>query len=77
LLEQARACLTHEERKENLEKFQNILIEDIPCLLLLRPDLIYFTSKKINGQAVEKIIEPSKRFIGVENWYTKTKRILK
>jgi len=77
LLEQARASLDSQERKENLEEFQNILIEDIPCLFLLRPDLIYFTSKKIKGQEVEKIIEPSKRFIGIENWYIKTTRIPK
>jgi len=77
LLEQARASLDNQERKENLEEFQNVLIEDIPCLFLLRPDLIYFTSKKVNGQEVEKIIEPSKRFIGIENWYIKTRRIWK
>jgi ABC-type transport system substrate-binding protein len=77
LLEQARASLDNQERRENLEEFQDILIQDVPCLFLLRPDLIYFTSKKINGQEVEKIIEPSKRFIGIENWYIKTRRILK
>ena len=75
LLEQARASLDSQERRENLEKFQDILIGDAPCLFLLRPDLIYFTSKRINGQEVEKIIEPSKRFIGIENWYIKTRRI--
>jgi len=75
LLEQARESLDDQERRENLEEFQDILIADAPCLFLLRPDLIYFTSKRINGQEVEKIIEPSKRFIGIENWYIKTTRI--
>jgi len=69
--------LDSQERRGNLEEFQDILIQDIPCLFLLRPDLVYFTSKKINGQEVEKVIEPSKRFIGIENWYIKTRRILR
>jgi len=77
LLEQARASLDNQKRQEKLEAFQEILIEDNPCIFLLRPDLIYFTSQKINGQQVEKIIEPSKRFTNVENWYIKTKRTWK
>jgi ABC-type transport system substrate-binding protein len=77
LLEEARATLDNSLRKEKLEEFQDLLIEDAPCLFLLRPDLVYFTSKKVKGQTVEKIIEPSKRFVGIENWYVKTKRICK
>jgi len=75
LLEEARATLDNSLRKEKLEEFQDLLIEDAPCLFLLRPDLVYFTSKKVKGQTVEKIIEPSKRFVGIENWYLKTRRV--
>jgi len=77
LLEEARAVLDNSLRREKLEEFQNLLIEDIPCLFLLRPDLVYFASKKVKGQIVEKIIEPSKRFVNIENWYIRTRRVWK
>lgn len=77
LLEEARAALDNSLRREKLEEFQNLLIEDIPCLFLLRPDLVYFASKKVKGQIVEKIIEPSKRFVNIENWYIGTRRVWK
>ncbi len=77
LLEEARATLDNSLRREKLEEFQNLLIEDAPCLFLLRPDLVYFASKKVKGQAIEKIIEPSKRFVGIENWYIRAHRAWK
>ncbi|MBU2635238.1 peptide ABC transporter substrate-binding protein [Patescibacteria group bacterium] len=59
---------------EKLAQFQDILIEDVPCVFLYSPDYIYFVSKEIKGLKSGKIIEPSKRFIGIENWYIKTEQ---
>lgn len=71
--------LLEESRKlfsaEKLVEFQNILIEDAPALFLYSPDYIYFVSKEIKGLESGKIIDPSKRFLGIENWYVKTKRV--
>ena len=76
-LEKARQTLDKEERKENLEKFQDVLLEDLPAIFLVRGDYLYFLSPKIKGYNVEKIIEPAKRFSNIEQWYIKTKRIWK
>lgn len=75
LLEKAREAEKEEERKENLEKFQDVLTEDLPAIFLARPDYVYALSPKIKGYNVEKITEPAKRFNNVEQWYAETKRV--
>jgi len=77
LLESAREAKTEETRKENLEAFQNEFFEELPAILLVRPNYTYMLSGSIGGYNVQKITEPSKRFSTIENWYIKTKRILK
>lgn len=74
LLEEARQTLAEDERKEALEKFQNLLIKDVPVIFLYSPDYLYLVSKEIKGINTKIITDPSKRFSGVENWYVKTKR---
>jgi len=74
LLEEARQSLNETERKEKLEKFQNLLIEDAPVIFLYNPDYLYLVSKEIKGINAKIITNPSKRFVGIEDWYIKTKR---
>lgn len=76
-LKQARMAQDFEEFKQNLEAFQNILLEDSPAIFLYRPHFLYFVSRGIKGADFEIISEPSKRFIDIENWYLKTQRIWK
>lgn len=73
LLEEAQKTLEEEKRKMALEKFQEILIEDAPAIFLYSPDYLYLT-KEIKGIKIKMIIDPSKRFSDIENWYLKTKR---
>jgi len=75
LLEEARQTLDKELRKEKLEEFQSILIEDAPCVFLYTPDYLYLVSKEIKGIKNKTIIEPSQRFSEIEEWYIKTKRV--
>ena len=75
LLEDARQTLGGKERKNALEKFQNLLIADSPAVFLYSPDYLYFVSKKIKGMDAKIIADPSKRFENIENWFIKTKRI--
>lgn len=77
LLETARKSLDEKERQENLEEFQEILIEESPAVFLYAPDYLYFISKEIKGIDGKTIIDPSKRLSEIENWYVKTKRVLK
>ncbi len=74
LLEEARQSLDEAERKEKLENFQNLLIEDAPVIFLYNPDYLYLVSKEIKGINAKIITNPSKRFIGIEDWFLKTKR---
>lgn len=73
-LEKARQTLDKSERKENLEKFQNILISDAPAVFLYNPDFLYFVSREIKGIKTDIIVDPSKRFNDIQDWYIKTKR---
>lgn len=75
LLEIARETSDGNLRREKLESFQNILLEEAPALFLLRPNLTYYFSKKVKNQSVEKITEPAKRFSDIENWYIRTRRL--
>jgi len=77
LLEENRKSPIPETRAEKLSLFQDILIEDAPVVFLYSPDYIYLASKEIKGITIEKIINPSKRFSGIEKWYIKTKRVWK
>jgi len=77
LLENARQTFDNEERAEDLEKFQEILLDDLPAIFLVRGNLLYFLSPKIKGFSVNKITEPAKRFSQIENWYLKTRRVWK
>ena len=77
LLEEARGSLDEKIRKEKLEEFQGLLIEDVPAVFLYNPDYLYLVSKEIKGLNTKMIVDPSKRFSGIEDWYIKTKRVWK
>jgi len=77
LLEAGRTELSSEVRAKKYEEFQDVLLEDAPAVFLYNPDYIYLSSKKIKGIRGGLITDPSKRFAGIEDWYIKTKRVLK
>jgi ABC-type transport system substrate-binding protein len=77
LLEEARQTANEKERKEKLEKLQDILIEDAPAVFLYNPDYLYFVSDEIKGVKGGIIVDSSKRFADIENWYIKTTRAWK
>ncbi|MEA3344334.1 MAG: ABC transporter substrate-binding protein [Patescibacteria group bacterium] len=77
LLEEIRTSLDLEDRNKKLELFQDILIEDIPAIFLYSLDYTYVVSKSVKGIEAKKIVDPSKRFSGIQDWYIKTKRIWK
>jgi ABC-type transport system substrate-binding protein len=77
LLENNRKSLDETEREKNLEEFQDILLEDCPAIFLYNPDYRYFVSEEVKGINSGIIIDPSKRFAEVEDWYIKTKRVWK
>lgn len=74
LLEEAREFLNDGARKEKYEEFQDILIEEAPCVFLYSPDYLYFVSPEIKGIEPGLIVDPSQRFSDIGNWYIETKR---
>ncbi len=79
LMEKARKYSNFEDenRKKTLEELQNIIIDDAPAIPLFTTDYLYLIDKNIKGVLTEKIIESSKRFVDISNWYIKEKRVWK
>lgn len=77
ILEDARQSIDEKERKEKLEHLQNIILADAPAIFLYNPNYLYFVKKNIKGVEEGVVLGPFKRFINIENWYLKTKRVWK
>lgn len=77
LLEDARKASDPQIKSEKLAALQDVLIKDAPFILLYDPYYEYYVIKDIKGINISKIIDPSKRFSNIENWFIKTKRIWK
>ncbi|MFH1838355.1 MAG: ABC transporter substrate-binding protein [Candidatus Kuenenbacteria bacterium] len=77
LLEEARKISDLKQRELKYLKFQDILTEDLPAIFLYNSTHTFVVDKKIKGITVEQIINPSDRFIDIENWYLKIKRKFK
>jgi ABC-type transport system substrate-binding protein len=76
-LEVARESLDDSERKKNLEEFQELITDDAPAVFLYNPHERYLLTKEIKGVKAGLIVDPSKRFSDISNWYINTKRVLK
>jgi len=76
-LEDARATLNSETRSKLYQKSQNILATKLPAIVLYSPTYIASISKDIYGVDISNLANPSDRFSGLTDWYTKTKRVLK
>lgn len=77
LLEEARQSLNEETRTKKYQEFQELVLDDCPAIFLYSPPFVYIVDKSIKGIEAKKIADPSKRFVGVENWHIKTKRVWK
>lgn len=77
LLENARSTLDPEEQQKNYQRFQDILVSEIPAIFLYNPTYTYVVDEKIKGINVDRIITPADRYNNLEDWYIKTKRQFK
>ncbi len=77
LLEDARSQTDVEKAKADYQKFADILATEIPAVFLHSPAYTYVADKKIKGLSIDRIIVPADRFIGIEDWYIKTKRLFR
>ncbi len=77
LIEKARKEFSLKERKKIYEKIQKEIIEDLPAIFLYNFPERYFVINKIKGVKGGLVLDPSKRFSEIENWYLITKRVWK
>lgn len=63
------------ERNKILNELQKKITEEMPAIFLYSPNYLYGIKKQIKGFNGKYILDPSKRFINIENWYIKEKRI--
>jgi peptide/nickel transport system substrate-binding protein len=75
LIKDARENLDLSKKQKDLEKLQDIIIQDVPSIFLYSQNYIYWVSEKVLGIQADKIIDPAKRFADVSSWYIKTKRV--
>ena len=76
LIEEIRT-LEGEKRLSALSELEALIIEYAPLIPLYAQNYHYIVNEKIKGFAIEKIVEPSKRFVEINKWYIKEKRIWK
>mgnify|MGYP001323185149 CR=1 FL=1 len=77
LLEDARKSSDESDRQDKFTLIQSAIVNDIPAIFLFSPEYSYLVSEKIKGIEDKKAVNPSKRFIGIENWHIKTKKVFK
>jgi ABC-type transport system substrate-binding protein len=69
-----RTSKNEEEFKKALAKIQDLILKEKPAVFLYNPDYFYLLSNSFKGFDRKILPDPSKRFLGVEKWYLKTKR---
>lgn len=77
LLELAREQKDINKRRKILADAQQKITTDIPAIFLYSPNFLYAIRKQIKGSDGKYIVNPSKRFIDIEKWHIKTKRVPK
>lgn len=77
LVKEARETSDAGVKKQKLESAQNIILNDAAAFFLYNPDYRYWTNSEVKNLSGFKIVDPAKRFIEVNYWYLKTKRIWK
>lgn len=74
LLEEIRQTTDQTAAAQKYVDLQKIITNDDPAIFLYAPDFLYPVSKDVKGINIKTIIDPSKRFSNINNWYMETKR---
>jgi peptide/nickel transport system substrate-binding protein len=77
LLEKARQTLDENLRKQNYERFVDIIQSEVPAIFLYQPIYHYRVNDIIKGIENLQGVTNSDRFWNVENWYMRTKKVKK
>jgi peptide/nickel transport system substrate-binding protein len=74
-IETGRTSNDVEVRAQAYRELEEIMMIEIPAIFLYQPLYPYATATKINGQNLERIVNPYQRFSTISEWYIKTRRI--
>jgi len=74
LLEQARTTSDKKLRQKNYQRFQQIIIDDVPVIFIFRPDSLLAVNSKVKGVEENNLISSSDKLFQLKNWYLKMGR---
>ncbi len=74
LLENARTSNDKDAIKENLEKFQEKIEEDVPAIFLYSPHIKFYTQSPLSNVSVTQGNTSADRYRSVEQWFANTRR---
>ncbi len=77
ILESVRQESDENKRIDSYRTFQELLAKEVPAVFLYGPYYLYPVNTSVQGITIQNINTPSSRFIGVNKWYIKIKRVLK
>ncbi|RJQ14228.1 hypothetical protein C4553_01615, partial [Candidatus Parcubacteria bacterium] len=77
LIEEARKAKDSNQHRQLLNLIEETITNDVPALFLYNPYYIYLVDKDVGGVKLNLIPSPAERFSGINQWFTKTKRIRK
>ena len=77
LLESLRQETDQSKRIQEYQNFQDILTKEAPAVFLYSRYYLYPTNTSVRGMDAANINNPAQRFVDVNKWYVKTRRVLK
>ncbi|MYE38144.1 MAG: peptide ABC transporter substrate-binding protein [Candidatus Spechtbacteria bacterium SB0662_bin_43] len=75
ILEQARFEIDEEKRKQLYNELQQTIVKDAIALFLYDPTYLHVLNNGIHNIQPKVIVDPSWRFLDIEQWHIKTKRV--
>ncbi len=73
LLDDGRRQSSRATRLDDYVKFQSLFAQQQPSLLLFHPMYAYAVPSSLKGVALGTILQPSDRFLSVQDWYLRTR----
>ncbi len=77
LLEEARRTIDRSKRADLYREFQKIVHDEIGAIFLYAPTKRYVVRDELRGLALARSALPEERFNQVNEWYVRTRRVLK
>lgn len=77
LMKKTRETMEKDKRIKYYQELQDILASDLPAIFLYSPDYLYLVNKRVKGINTKMIVDPSKRFASIGEWFIQTKRVWK